>query len=123
MSGHMGADVPDRSRARPTHRYNLSAALTVVVLAILARFLRVGVIENDHYAYLSLAHQMLHGDWPVRDFFDPGMPLSYIVSAAAAAVFGPTLLTEAFTSVILFASGVLALYLCALRALNSAPAA
>ncbi len=50
-------------------------ALLVGIAAFLIRFLSLGAIENDHYVYLARAHQVLHGDWPVRDFVDPGIPL------------------------------------------------
>lgn len=50
---------------------------------------------NDHFYYLSRATQVLSGAWPVRDFVDPGFPLAWAVSAAAQAVGGYTLLSEA----------------------------
>jgi 4-amino-4-deoxy-L-arabinose transferase-like glycosyltransferase len=75
----------------------------IALLAFVIRFLSVGAIENDHYVYLARAHQILHGDWPVRDFDDPGAPLGYLLSAAAAALTGPTLLTEVVLSAALFA--------------------
>jgi hypothetical protein len=82
-----------------------ATALATLVAAggFTVRFLRLGTIENDHYVYLARAHQMLHGDWPVRDFVDAGFPLGYLLSAAAAAIGGPTLLTEAVLSLGLFA--------------------
>jgi len=47
--------------------------------------------NNDHYVHLSRAYQMLLGDLPVRDFTDPGMPMTYVASAAARVVGGPAL--------------------------------
>jgi hypothetical protein len=38
---------------------------------------------------------MLFGDWPTRDFLDPGLPLMYAISAAAQLVFGRNLFAEA----------------------------
>ena len=35
------------------------------------------------------------GEWPTRDFADPGMPLMYAASAAAQIVFGRSLFAEA----------------------------
>ena len=83
------------------------------------RFLRLGAIENDHYVYLARAHQMLHGAWPVRDFVDPGFPFGYVLSFLAAAVAGPTLLTEAVFSVTLFAVALAATYWLTRRAAAS----
>jgi hypothetical protein len=96
------------------------ATPVVGVAAFLIRFLRVGAIENDHYVYLARAYQVLHGDWPVRDFVDPGLPLGYVLSAGAAAIAGPTLLTEAVLSVALFAIAVGVTFALARRASGSA---
>jgi hypothetical protein len=38
------------------------------------RWLSIGAVENDHFVALARAHQLLYGDWPVRDFADPGQP-------------------------------------------------
>ncbi len=50
---------------------------------------------NDHFLHLAGAQQMLFGEWPTRDFQDPGLPLMYAASAAAQALLGRTLLAEA----------------------------
>jgi hypothetical protein len=94
-------------------------ASLIAIAAFLIRFLLLGAIDNDHYVYLARAHQVLRGEWPVRDFVDPGMPLAYLVSAAAAAVAGPTLLTEAVLSVALFAVGIAVMYALVRRASGS----
>src|SRR5687768_4915990 len=58
-------------------------------------FMTLSRIENDHFVIIARARQVLFGDWPVRDFIDPGMPLTYLLSAASAWIAGPTLLAEA----------------------------
>jgi hypothetical protein len=58
------------------------------------RFLTFTGFTNDHYAHLALAQQMLLGDLPIRDFSDPGWPLTYLISAAAWSVAGGTVGTE-----------------------------
>jgi hypothetical protein len=75
----------------------LSAIIGIVVsLAVFASyFMTLSRIENDHFVIIARARQVLFGDWPVRDFIDPGMPLTYLLSAAAAWIAGPTLLAEA----------------------------
>ena len=83
-------------------------------------YLASGAIENDHFVMLARAHQVLFGDWPVRDFEDPGMPLAYLVSSAAAAVFGPTLLVNVILSLVFFGVAVALTYLLAFRASGSA---
>ena len=84
----------------------IAAPILAGVAAILYTYLASGAIENDHFVMLARAHQVLYGDWPVRDFEDPGMPLAYLVSAAAAAVFGPTLLVNVILSILLFGMAV-----------------
>lgn len=54
---------------------------------------------NDHFVHLSRAQQILLGDVPIRDFFDPGLLLSYYASAAALILSGHTLLGEAILTV------------------------
>lgn len=70
------------------------AALAAAFFAAAWRFMTFPGFNNDHYAHVARAYQILLGEWPVRDFVDPGMPLMYVVSAAARAVAGPALLTE-----------------------------
>jgi hypothetical protein len=94
-------------------------AIVVATTAFVVRFLEVGAIENDHYVYLARAHQILHGAWPVRDFADPGMPLGYLLSALAAAIAGPTLLTDVVVTVALFAIGAGATFVLVRRASGS----
>jgi len=47
---------------------------------------------------------MLRGAWPTRDFVDPGLPMMYGTSAAALAIFGRGLLTEALLVAAAFAA-------------------
>ena len=91
----------------------------VASAGFIVRFLRLGAIENDHYVYLARAHQMLRGDWPVRDFVDPGFPLGYLLSSVAAASAGSTLLTDAVLSVALFAAALAATFFLIRRASGS----
>lgn len=56
------------------------ASLTFIAVWLF-RWLSMGALENDHFAALARAHQILHGDWPVRDLADPGQPLTYLLSA------------------------------------------
>lgn len=50
---------------------------------------------NDNFMHMALARQVVGGDVPVRDFFDSGLVLMYLLSAAAEAVVGYRLLAEA----------------------------
>jgi hypothetical protein len=49
---------------------------------------------NDNFLHLTLAQQLLAGEWPVRDFFGHGWVLQYSLSAAADAILGHRLLAE-----------------------------
>ena len=64
-------------------------------VCFLYRYLSFRDFPNDHFMHLARAQQMLLGDWPTRDFVDPGLPLAYVVSAVPQALFGHTLLVEA----------------------------
>ena len=58
------------------------------------RFLTFTGFTNDHYAHLALAQQILLGDLPIRDFADPGWPLTYVLTAAVWRVAGDAIATE-----------------------------
>jgi hypothetical protein len=81
------------------------AALSVFVLVASLRFLSLTGFPDDHYVHLAGAQQMLHGEWPSRDFVDLGAPLTYAASAAAQAVFGQRQLTEALLMAAAFGIG------------------
>jgi len=91
--------LPSASRARiqrgVTARSAETAAVVALFIATVAwRFLTFTGFTNDHYAHLALAQQMLLGDRPIRDFSDPGWPLTYLLTAAAWLVAGDTMATE-----------------------------
>jgi len=71
-----------------------AAAAAALVATLAWRFLTFTGFTNDHYAHLALAQQWLLGDRPVRDFTDPGWPLTYILSAAAWRVAGDAMWVE-----------------------------
>ncbi len=50
---------------------------------------------NDNFLHMTLAQQLLAGDWPMRDFFDGGWVLQYALGATAQLVVGDRLLAEA----------------------------
>jgi 4-amino-4-deoxy-L-arabinose transferase-like glycosyltransferase len=108
------------SRALERRFPSAAAVLPLVFIGAWAfRFLSMGALENDHFVALARAHQVLRGGWPIRDFADPGQPLAYLTSAAAAALFGPTLLTDVVLSVTLLALAAALTYWLAVRASGS----
>jgi hypothetical protein len=82
-----------------------TAALILFVLVASLRFLSLTGFPDDHYVHLAGAQQMLHGEWPSRDFVDLGAPLTYAASAAAQAIFGPRQMTEALLMAVAFGLG------------------
>lgn len=67
----------------------LAAAAAVWHAALLSK------ATNDNFFHMALAKELLAGEWPVRDFFDSGWVLHYVLSAAAHAALGNRLLSEA----------------------------
>jgi len=81
---------------RPLRQYGwLAVALCLFAATVLFRFMALVGFPNDQYEHLAGAQQMLAGEWPTRDFFDPGMPLTYAMSAVAQLLLGRTLFAEA----------------------------
>ena len=74
---------------------------------------------NDHFVHLSRARQILLGELPVRDFFDPGLPLHYYASAAALMASGNNLLGEAILTVTLVSVGAALTFYLAARSSRS----
>ena len=97
---HLDIDDPALSRLAARS----SVALRCSFVASL-RFLSLTGFPDDHYVHLAGAQQMLHGEWPSRDFVDLGAPLTYAISAAAQAIFGERQLTEALLMAVAFGLG------------------
>jgi len=97
-------------------------AFVVGCVAFAGRYALTGAIENDHFITLARALQMLYGDWPVRDFEDPGTPLAYLISTAAAMLFGPSLFVNVLLCLLFFAITAALTYLLAVRATGTAAA-
>src|SRR5688500_4178349 len=74
---------------------------------------------NDHFVHLSRGRQILLGELPVRDFFDPGTPLLSFASAATLAVSGHNLLGEAVLTITLVALGAALTFYVAARTSRS----
>ena len=105
--------LPSATRARVrrgiTARSVTAVTVGAVFVATLAwRFLTFTGFTNDHYAHLALAQQLLLGDRPIRDFADPGWPLTYALTAAGWLVAGDAMATEWFITAAGFAIGAAA---------------
>jgi hypothetical protein len=82
------------------------------LLAALWQFLTFNGFPNDHYFHVARARQMLLGEWPVRDFVDPGAPLQYVISAASRWLFGDVAGSELLVVAIGVAVGAAATVVC-----------
>jgi hypothetical protein len=98
-------------------------ALVVGGAAFVVRYALTGAVENDHFVTFARALQVLYNDWPVREFEDPGFPLSYLLSTAVAAVFGPSLFVNVLLCILLLAATSAVTYLLVFRATKSQIAA
>jgi len=81
------------------------AAAAMFAATMAWRLLTFSGFNNDHYAHLALAQQMLFGERPVRDFLDPGWPLTYLLSAAAWRLTGGAMGAEWTITAAAFALG------------------
>jgi hypothetical protein len=95
------------------------AALALAVSTYLFLFVHFNGLHNDHFVMIARSFQVAHGDWPVRDFFDPGMPMAYLLPAAVMRVLGPTVLPEVVLQTMFFAATVGIVFLLARRTSGS----
>ena len=72
---------------RNSHRL-VAAALLIAACAFLVRLIAYAGFTNDHFVHLSRAQAMLHGDLPLRDYTEEGVPLTVAISAGAQRVLG-----------------------------------
>ncbi|MEQ1757427.1 MAG: hypothetical protein ABL986_03850 [Vicinamibacterales bacterium] len=68
----------------------LVVTLALIVFAFVYRFVdpegSFAGLTDDHFFYVVRGWQILFGQLPVRDFVDPGAPLTFLLSAAAQLV-------------------------------------
>ena len=84
-------------------RWPLLVYVALFALTAAFRFLALKFgFANDHFEYISGGRQILFGDWPTRDFIDPGEPLMFVASALAQSVFGVSQFAEGMLVAIAF---------------------
>ena len=89
-----------------TARIAVGAGTAVTfVLTFLFRFLSAE-FTNDHFMHLVEGRQVLFGEWPVRDYFDFGLPFQVLTSTVTLLASGHTLYGEALVTVGFIAAGV-----------------
>ena len=67
----------------------------LAVLAAIRHMVLMTSATNDNFLHMTLAQQLLAGDWPVRDFYEGGWLLQYVLSAVAQLIAGNRLFAEA----------------------------
>ena len=82
-----------------TTRLDAVVAVIAGVVGCVYRFLAHTSFNNDQFVHLARAQAWLAGDWPIRDYEEPGAILTVGLSAAAQALFGQTLLPELLLSI------------------------
>ena len=68
----------------PARTWTYATAIGFIAFGF--RLINVRDLPNDHYMHLAWAQQLLFGELPGRDFVDPGMPLTYLLSALVQVV-------------------------------------
>lgn len=97
-----------------------------VALALAAGFLQAAIAThptNDDFQHLVLAQQLRAGDWPIRDFYDTGLGLTYVLSAALQSLVGEALLAEAIIIAVAMAASTYLVFRLVLRLTQSTTAA
>ena len=74
------------------------ASVAVGLATVAFRLAAFNGFENDHFMHLAWSQQLLLGEWPGRDFVEPGMPLVVGLSALAQLIW-PGFLSEALLSI------------------------
>jgi hypothetical protein len=88
-----------------TTRLDAVAAITAGVVGCAYRFLAHNGFNNDQFVHLARAQAWLAGDWPMRDYEEPGAILTVGVSAIAQALCGQSLLPELLLSIVALGVG------------------
>src|SRR5688572_4178059 len=97
----VNAGFPSRRVSRPL----LCAGIALAFLIAAAfRWLTLTEFLNDHFDHVALAQQVRLGAIPLRDFVDEGMPLMYMVSAAAWTLLKAPFVSEAIIVALGFAT-------------------
>lgn len=86
-----------------------AAALAVFAGSFLIRMLEFA-FHNDHFEFMAVGTEILHGAVPGIDFFDPSRPLQQYLTAAGL-LFGHQLLAEALFTVAVLSAGAAVVFL------------
>ena len=81
-------------------------------------------LVDDHFDRIARGRQIVqYGEWPFKDFFDPGYFLTLFASATAQFLFGDNLLGEALLNVVCLSIGFTLTFVVLIRTMQSLPLA
>lgn len=95
------------ARARPSAAH--AGTLAVFAAAFLYRWITID-FDNDYFMHVAWAAEMLRGEWPVRDFVEPGFALQTLLAWAGLRLGGYQLAWEAAIACTLLAASVALVY-------------
>ena len=79
-------------------------------------------LVNDHFDRIARGRQIVqYGEWPFKDFFDPGYFLTLFASATVQFLLGDNLLGEALLNVVCFSIGFTLTFVFLIRTTQSLP--
>jgi hypothetical protein len=107
---------------RPRRLLVVAGSVATFALTFLYRFLSAD-FANDHFMHLAEGRQVLHGEWPVRDYFDFGLPLQVLTSTVTLFFSGHNLYGEALVTCAFIAAGAALVFTVAARLSGSIPIA
>src|SRR5688500_10293623 len=106
--GLFGSVISLLYRTREHRRYAGVRPVVLCILWLVAFVFTVSsfVFLNDHFDRISRARQIArYGEWPFRDFFDPGYYMTEFVSAGLQLLLGDSLLGDLLLSAVCIATG------------------
>ena len=120
--GLFGAVISLLYRARDHHRYAVVQPIVLGILWLAAFVLTVSsfVFYNDSFDRIARARQIArYGEWPFRDFLDPGYFMTEFVSAGLQRLLGDSLLGDVLLSSVGIATGAVLVAALSLRVSQS----
>ena len=100
---------PERSTLHHRIAVDRVLTLTVAVGTFLLRWLTLD-FDNDYFMHMAWAAEMLRGEWPVRDFVEPGFPLQTWLAYGGLRLGGYQLAWEGFTACAFIAASTALIY-------------
>ena len=115
----MFARPSTRLRAVPVIALTAVTCAVTMILRYNAPEGSLGGLTDDHFYFVTLGWQMLFGELPDRDYFEPGAPLTLAISAALQTLLGRSIWSEYVFCVAVLAVGSAITFVLAARSSGS----